>query len=253
MVDEILRREDVSGIHHLVMNHGPNALSPELMVALTGTLAELRAGGAPPLLLTSSHPMVFCPGWDLKREAGAGRDRVAGLLEAFNRLVHDLFSYPAPTGAAIGGHAVAGGCLLALCCDLRIMGVGRPRIGLSELNLGVPIPVSSLLMLRQRLAPNVVEEMVVRGDGCNAERAHDLGVVHRVSELDLVVSKTHLELARLASKPQPAFAATKRFLLEETWSKMAAPSPAADEAFLDCWFSEETQRRIAHIVTRLGD
>lgn len=246
-----LFRENINGIHHLVLNDGSNALGPELMALLSTALTELREAGSPPVLLRSSHRMLFCPGWDLKHLAGAGRAAVADSLSRFNRLVFDLFSYPAPTGAAIGGHAVAGGCLLALCCDVRIMAAGRPRIGLSELNLGVPVPASSLLMLRQRLAPNVIEGLVVGGDGCNAERARNLGVVHRVTDLKRVVSQTERELARLASKPARAFAATKRFLLGEAWNRMAKPQAAENDAFLDCWFSPETQARIAGVVDRL--
>ena len=252
MADEALLREDVSGIHHLVMNDGPNALNTTLMDALSSALAELRDTGAPPVLLRSSHNVLFCPGWDLKRLVSADRVEVAAALGRFNRLVFDLFSYPGPTGAAIQGHAVAGGCLLALCCDLRIMAAGRPRIGLSELNLGVPVPASSLVMLRERLAVNVVEELVMGGDGCNAERARDQGVVHRIAEPGLVTAKTERELARLASKPAQAFAATKRFLLGESWRRMSEPSIADDETFLDCWFSPQTQERISGTVERLG-
>jgi len=252
MADEALRREDVNGIHHLVMNHGPNALNPTLMEALCVTLSELRDDGAPPLLLRSSHPVLFCPGWDLKFLEGAERSEIAGSLALFNRLIHDLFSYPGPTGAAIEGHAVAGGCLLAMCCDLRVMADGQPRIGLAELNLGVPVPSASLVMLRARLAPNVVEELVVVGDGCNADRARKLGVVHRVAEPTLAVAKTERELARLASKPARAFLATKRFLLGDSWRRMSDVDAADDETFLDCWFSPDTQVRIADVVARLG-
>lgn len=253
MAHETLHRTDANGIHHLVMSDGPNALNLKLMGALSTALAELRDAGAPPVLLSSSHEMLFCPGWDLKQLAGVDRDEVSDSLSMFNRLIHELFSYPGPTGAAIQGHAVAGGCLLALCCDLRIMAVGRPRIGLSELNLGVPVPATSLVMLRERLAPNVVEELVVGGDGCNAERARELGVIHRISEPDLVVAKTERELARLASKPVPAFAATKRFLLADAWRRMSDSSPENDEAFLDCWFLPETQERIKGMLERIGN
>ncbi len=252
MADETLRREDLNGIHHVVMNHGPNALNPTLMDALCDALAELREDGAPPVLLRSSHDDLFCPGWDLKQLADAERTEVADSLSGFNRVVHELFSYPGPTGAAIQGHAVAGGCLLALCCDLRVMAEGRPRIGLSELNLGVPVPSASLIMLRERLAPNVVEELVVGGDGCNAERARALGVVHRIAEPTMVVAQTERELARLAAKPVCAFVATKRFLLSNAWRRMSNIGPEDDETFLDCWFSPRTQERIAGVVARLG-
>lgn len=253
MADETLRREDVNGINHLVMNDGPNALTPILMDAMCVALVELRDDGAPPVLLRSSHSDLFCPGWDLKQLAGAERAEVADFLARFNRLVYELFSYPGPTGAAIQGHAVAGGCLLALSCDLRIMGSGRPRIGLSELNLGVPVPSASLVMLRERLAPNVVEELVVGGDGCNADRARNQGVVHRIAEPELVVAKTERELARLASKPALAFAATKRFLLGDGYRRMSEIDPGDDDIFLDCWFSPQTQDRITGVVARLGN
>lgn len=252
MARETLLREEINGIHHLVMNDGPNALNARLMDALSGALSELGEGGAPPILLRSSHKVLFCPGWDLKDLLNAERDEVGVALGRFNRLIFDLFSYPGPTGVAIHGHAVAGGCLLALCCDLRIMAAGRPRIGLSELNLGVPVPATSLMMLRERLAADVVEELVVGGDGCNAERARDQGVVHRIAEPDLVLAKTERELARLAAKPAEAFAATKRFMLGESWRRMSEPNRDGDDAFLDCWFSPETQKRISGTVERLG-
>lgn len=252
MAGETLIREEINGIHHLVMNDGPNALNATLMDALSGAISELREGGSPPVLLRSSHEMLFCPGWNLKDLVGADRGEVAAALDRFNRLIFNLFSYPGPTGTAIQGHAVAGGCLLALCCDLRIMATGRPRIGLSELNLGVPVPASSLIMLRERLAANVVEELVVGGDGCNADRARDQGVVHRIAEPDSVLATTERELARLAAKPKYAFAATKQFLLGESWRRMSEPNAADDAVFLDCWFTTQTQQRISGIIERLG-
>ncbi len=252
MADETLLREEVNGIHHLVMNHGPNALNTTLMEALSGALAELRADGAPPVLLASSHGVLFCPGWDLKSLADAERNEVSSALGRFNRLVLDLFSYPGPTGAAIQGHAVAGGCLLALCCDLRIMAAGRPRIGLSELNLGVPVPLSSLMMLRERLAADVVEELVVGGDGCNAERAKDLGVVHRIADRIWLSPRPDVNSrGSLPSRRRP-LPLPRDFLLGETWRRMSEPNIPVDEIFLDCWFSPETQERIKGTVERLG-
>jgi enoyl-CoA hydratase/carnithine racemase len=107
-------------------------------------------------------------------------------------------------------------------------------------------------MLRERLAANVVEELVVGGDGCDADRAKNFGVVNRIAEPDSVLAKTERQLARLAAKPKQAFAATKRFLLGESWRRMSEPSPADDAAFLDCWFTPETQQRISGVVERLG-
>ena len=78
--DEILGREEANGIHRLVMNDGPNALNPNLMDALSNALGELADDGAPPVLVASAHEILFCPGWDLKLLAGAGRTEVADFL-----------------------------------------------------------------------------------------------------------------------------------------------------------------------------
>ena len=99
------------------------------------------------------------------------------------------------------------------------------------------------MVLTNRLAPSVVEELILLGDGCKAERARDLGVVTKVAEA---------ELARLASKPAAAFRASKRYLFGDLWRRMSQTFPEDDEIFLECWFADETQQRIAATVDRLG-
>jgi len=252
MAEAALRHEEERGIHYLGMDHGPNALDVALMEALRARLDRLREAGAPPLVLTSAHPTLFSPGWDLKALVGAEREQVASTLRLFESLVLDLFSYPAPTAAAIGGHAVAGGCLLALTCDLRVMATGPSRLGLAELNLGVPVPAGSLLMLRSRLDPSAVEELVLRGDGFTAERARDVGLVHRVAGPDEVASVSGRELAKLASKPLHAYAATKSFLYADTWRDMERRDADVEDSFLECWFEEETRRRLDEVARSLS-
>jgi len=252
MPDNVLVHQENRGIHHLVMDHGPNALDPALMAALRDRLRELAGGGAPAVILASSHPRLFCPGWDLKLLAGADRDQVGEFLQEFNSLILDLFSYPGPTAAAIGGHAVAAGCLISLCCDLRVMATGQARQGLSELNLGVPVPGSCLRMLRARLSSPALDHLVFRGEGCTATRAQELGIVHRTAATVDIMAVTELELGKLAGRPRRAFVESKRFLFGGTWEAMQRGAPDEDAAFLDCWFENETRERIAGVASQLS-
>jgi enoyl-CoA hydratase len=251
MIDTLLRHLDDRGIHRVIMDDGANALDPPLLEALSAKVAELRAGGAPPLMLASSHPSLFCPGWDLKLLAKAARDEVAAMLKSFNRLILELFSYPGPTAAAITGHAVAGGALLAMACDLRVMATGRPRLGFAELNLGVPVPAPSVLMVRAKGAIGGLEEAVLGGDGCVAERARELGLVHRAQPVEQVAVVVDRDLRKLGSKSRDAYAATKKFLYGDVWRAMAT-AVAHDDEFLDCWFDDATQTRISAVVESLG-
>jgi len=251
MADNVLVHEENRGIHRLVMDHGPNALDPALMSALRESLSQLTDEGAPCVVLASSHATLFCPGWNLKLLADADRAEVGDFLQSFNMLILDLFSYPGPTAAAVGGHAVAAGCLLSLCCDLRVMATGQARQGLSELNLGVPVPSNSLRMLRSRLSSPALDEIVFRGEGCTATRARELGIVHRTAAAADTMAVTELELGKLAGRPRRAFVETKRFLLGHVWEQMRQGSPDEDAAFLDCWFEDETRERIARVASHL--
>lgn len=251
MAENVLIHEEHRGMHRIVMNHGPNALDPTLMSALRNHLGRLAARGAPAVVIASSHPNLFCPGWNLKLLADADRAEVAEFLEGFNHLILDLFSYPGPTAAAIAGHAVAGGCLLALCCDLRVMATGQARLGLSELNLGVPVPRLSLRMLRARLSSPALDDLVFRGEGCPATRGRELGIVHRTAAVADTQAVAELELGKLAGRPHRAFVESKRYLYADTWETMRGGAPAEDAAFLDCWFEDETKARIAGVARQL--
>jgi enoyl-CoA hydratase/carnithine racemase len=251
MGDVILRHEEIRGIHCLVMDNGPNALDRPMMEALHSALQNLAVDGAPAVILASAHPTLFCPGWDLKVLADAGREEVTEFLDSFNALILELFSYPGPTAAAISGHSVAAGCLLALACDLRVMAVGQARQGLSELNLGVPVPGTCLRMLRARLSSPALDELVFRGEGCTAERARELGIVHRIAGADETLAVTQLEIAKLAGRPPRAFVECKKMLLGEVWEDMRATRPEETAAFLDCWCEEETRERIAGVANSL--
>ena len=252
MADYVLKHEENRGIHHLIMDHGPNALDPALMAALRDGLDQLGNNGAPAVVLASSHRTLFCPGWDLKLLAEADRDAVGEFLHNFNSLILELFSYPGPTAAAISGHAVAAGCLLSLSCDLRVMATGQARQGLSELNLGVPVPGNCLRMLRARLSSPALDDLVFRGEGCTATRARELGIVHRTAATADTLAVTELELGKLSGRPRRAFIESKRFLFGEVWEAMQRGSSEEDAAFLDCWFEEETKKRIAGVASRLG-
>lgn len=251
MPDRPIRHHELHGIHRVILDDGANALDLPLMAALRDAVADLRRRGAPPMMLASSHPALFCPGWDLKQLAAADRGRVWATLGVFNALILEVFSYPGPTAAAITGHAVAGGCLLALACDLRVMALGRPRLGFAELNLGVPVPAGSLRMLRSRCSPLAIDEALLRGEGCTAERARELGLVHRIEPVEQVVVTVDRELSRLTTRPARGYAATKELLFGEAWRAMRAGFAAEDELFLDCWFSAEAQQRVNELAASL--
>jgi enoyl-CoA hydratase len=244
--------ETLDGVRVVRLQRGANALDGAMLEALEATFADLERRGAPPLVLASRHPSVFCPGLDLKEFEGLAREDLRVLMRRFNGLIRRVVVYPGPTVAALSGHAIGGGCLLALACDRRVMARSGARLGLSEVNLGIPLPAGSTVMLTRLYPARGVEQVVLEGDGFGGERAYELGLVERLSEADVVVDEACRLAAQLGSRPRGAYATAKRYLRWGLGEAMAERDEAELDCFLDHWFEPETQDRIAAIVAGLS-
>ena len=145
------------------MRHGPaNALDPALVASLAASLdADEAERSGRPLVLTGNG-RFFSAGLDL---AGLPREReeMGGFVDAFDDLMRRLFLFPCPTVAAVNGHAVAGGAILAAACDVRIGAVGSYRVGVSEVQLGVIFPATAFEVLRAAIPAARTAEVLLRG------------------------------------------------------------------------------------------
>jgi enoyl-CoA hydratase/carnithine racemase len=184
---------------------GKNALSTQLMET---TLAAFRAAGDEPVLLTGEGD-AFSAGLHLKELASLDEAGARRFLTTLEELVAAIFAHPGPTVAWVNGHAIAGGCVLALCCDLRIMTAREgTRIGLNEVALGVRFPPRTFAMVRARLTAPALERALLEAALYGAEEALSLGLVHALGDEAAAKAK----LAALAAHPRDAYAYAKRAL-----------------------------------------
>src|SRR6266852_4922794 len=129
-----------AGIAVMTLTYGKaNALDIEFCEALAARFMELRKSDAKAVVLTGQGK-IFSAGVDLKRLSEGGAEYIRRFLPALHRLYEEVFFHPKPLVAAINGHAIAGGCVLACCADRRIMADDSGRIGVTELQVGVPFP-----------------------------------------------------------------------------------------------------------------
>ena len=145
----MIETADRDGVAILTLNSGPvNALDLELLSAVPGSLAAVAESRA--VVLTGSG-RSFSAGVDLKRIVDGGPPYVGKFLPALSVALLALFEHPKPVVAAVNGHALAGGCVLAAACDIRLMSGGT--IGLAELAAGVPFPTVPLEIMRHAVGP----------------------------------------------------------------------------------------------------
>ena len=184
---------------------GKNSLSTVLMQR---TLEEVRAAKDEPIFLTGDGD-AFSAGLNLKEVSSldvAGMTKFLGTLE---ELVKALYEHPAPVVAWVNGHAIAGGCVLALCADIRVMTAREGvRIGLNEVALGLRFPPLTFAMVRARLTAPALERVLLEAGLYGAEDARALGLVDVVGEEPVA----RMMLAKLASHPRDIYAATKLLL-----------------------------------------
>jgi hypothetical protein len=159
----------------LTMRHGKaNALDIEFCEALAARFAELRQSDTGAVVLTGQGRM-FSAGVDLKRLSEGGADYIRAFLPALHRLYDAVFFHPRPVVAAINGHAIAGGAILATCADRRIMVEHGGRIGVTELQVGLPFPALAFEILRFAVPPRYLPEFTLSGATYDTDEAMERG------------------------------------------------------------------------------
>lgn len=217
-----------------------NALDRDLLHALAGALdAFERDPGIHAAVLTGTGS-IFCAGVDLYRVLDGGADYARAFVPLLTSTLHRLFACPKPVVAAINGHAIAGGCVLAAACDYRLMADGPGTIGVPELTVGIPFPLVAIEILRFATSTAHLQELVYRGTTYSTSAAYERGLVDEVVSPDVLADRAIAVARRLASEPVARFRLTKQQLRAPTIAAIAAHGAQTDAAVLAEWERPET-------------
>lgn len=230
----MIRVDHEDGIAVVHLEHGRvNALDVELLDAICTTVRELASS---PIVLTGSG-RAFCAGIDLKRILDGGPAYAARIVDGMDAAALALFDHPHPVVAAINGHAIAGGCVLAAACDLRLMSQGT--IGLSEILVGVLFPAASLEVVRHAVGP-ALDELVLTGRLLDPAAAERCGLVNEVVEPEVLVEEAVRRCRERARVPADVYAATRAQLHAPTRERIAATSREVNARARAAWQDPRT-------------
>jgi enoyl-CoA hydratase len=242
----MLETEDRSGVTVLRLRHGKvNALDTELLRAITAAMQDLDPAAA---VVITGHGSAFSAGVDLKRIVDGGQAYVREFLPALTQTFLAVFDHPGPVVAAVNGHAIAGGCVLAAACDVRLMSGGR--IGLSELSVGVPFPTVALEIMRHAVGP-AVGNLVLTARLLHAAQAQSIGLIHDVEAPEALLDSAVAHAQAMAKIPAEVFALSKRQV--QLPARAAMDGHEADEqAIATSWESLGTRDAIAAYMAGLA-
>lgn len=222
-----------------ITNAIDEALVEELSAALSEAANDSQVRG---LVLSSSNSKFFSIGFDIPHLYDLPIDEFVSFYDSFNALCMQLYSLPKPTVAAITGHAIAGGCILALCCDRRLIAEGRKLMGLNEVRLGVPVPFVAESILRQLISGRDARELLETGELYDPEKLLRIALADGIEPPERVLQRS-IETARmLGTPPLSAYAAIKRSRVEEVQDQVTKRLEERNRIFVEHWYSPEARR-----------
>lgn len=245
---EVSKKE---GIATLTLCRGKvNALNGEVVDQIRETLLNIETDPGIWAVILTGKGSFFSFGFDVPEFLSYSRDEFSDYLKNFTRLLSYIFMYPKPIVAALNGHTMAGGCMLSLACDQRIMAAGRGKISLNEISFGSSVLAGSTEMLRACAGNANAQEILFSGAMYSAEQAKEMGLVdHVVQEQDLTELSEKIA-GQLGKKPSAAFASIKLLLRKPVVQAFEEKEEDAIKEFVKIWYSDATWENLKKITIK---
>jgi enoyl-CoA hydratase len=223
-------RDEADGVAVLRLARPPvNALDLPTVLGLERAFGEL-AQESPRALVVTGGGGIFSAGVDTRAFAAYGHAEKAELVRAITRTVGRIYGLPFPVVAAISGHALGGGLVLALACDHRLALEGEARLGLTEARAGVPFPAGPLEVIRAELSPELLRRLTLTSVVVGPAELRAAGVIDRLEPAERLVPAAVAAANELAA--QPAFAVVKRQVRAPALERLAALAASGDDPLI---------------------
>ncbi|MEL6347338.1 MAG: enoyl-CoA hydratase/isomerase family protein [Myxococcota bacterium] len=232
-----------------LQNGRGNPISMSLLDSLHGHLDTLFEKPPRAVVFDADGSRVFCGGVDLNSMIDADRETVTLFFRRLGKVIYRFLELPSVTVAAISGHAIAGGFILALAFDTRIVGESGLKFGLSEADLGLALPPNAVELLKMRLGAPAALRLSTYGNLFGSEEARQLGFAdERAADPE---ARAQMVARALADKPGQGVLLTRMFCHTGLIHQMRQADERYFDAFIDTWFSDDAQARLRALADKL--
>lgn len=240
--------ESISVIH--LRLGGANAINQALFTYLSAEMAAAVRAGAPAIVLTG-HGRFFSAGLDLISLYEFTRDQMEVEMKAFSEGLLQLATFPKPIVAAINGHAIAGGCILGMACDYRIAAEGEYKIGLNEIQLGIPFPVVALELAKAAIPVDRHAETMFFGELFSPAEALKRSLIDELAPAEELLPLARSRAAKLGGWPASGYRQIKLDSRHSLVDRVRSRLSEQTSEFLDIWFDADTRARLGEMRASL--
>ena len=223
-----------------------NAIDISLLTQLSTTLRELEQRRDVTAVVLTGAGKAFSAGLDLKLVPTYDRSQQNELLRILNQVLYQLYALPIPTVAAVNGHAIAGGLVLALACDMRVVVDTGALLGLTEVRAGVPFPVAAMAVVNAELSAATARELVLGGKNYDSSRALALGMVDELQPAEQVLARSKAIARDLSAAPRESYGRIKRQLRQAASAEIERAQGA--DPLHGNWIGQETAAAAATVL-----
>lgn len=246
----MFEREQLGPIRLVRMARGKgNAMNAAFLEGIVAELDDAEASPDRALILTGQGK-TFCAGVDLFAVAEGGEEYLKGFLPILTKSLLRALSFRKPLIAAVNGHAIAGGAILAMACDVRVMSQGSGKFGLTELKVGVPFPTIALEIARHGLPQAAFREAIYSARLYSPEEVRELGVVEELVDPDSLLERARERAMQLAQVPAEAFRITKEQSIQPVMDRFERHWPIFDAQVYESWLRPETAATIRDFLSK---
>jgi len=240
--------DSIATIH---LNRGKvNPVNEAMVDELKACFEELESDPIVKAVVLTGQGKFFSFGFDIPGFLDHSKDEFAQFLTKFADLYAHIFLYPKPVIAALNGHAIAGGGMIATACDYRLMVEGKAKISLNEITFGSSVFAGSVEMLKCCVGQKNAESVLYSGAMFSADEALSLGLIHQKTTEDDLSEDTKKIAHDFAQRDSRAFESIKMLLRKPIAEQMTKTEKDSIREFVDIWYSENTWKLLREIRIR---
>jgi enoyl-CoA hydratase/carnithine racemase len=236
------------GILHLHASNA-NAMNDRVLEAIATGLQETRAKNLNGLVLTG-HDRFFSAGLDLIEVYQFDREEMRRFILHWETVMIELFGFPMPVVAAVNGAAAAGGCIMALACDYRVMAEDA-LIGMTGIRLGISLPAAALEIAREVVPATNLAYVLYSGKLFESGEALKLGLINEVVSQENLIASALARLREFTQHNGTPAASLKSALRQNALARIKQSAEELREKFLEIWFSPAARRGVEEMRNEL--
>jgi len=246
-----LIEENIDSVLILTLKRGKvNALDQSTVKELYEKFKSIENKDSVKSVILTGNGSFFSFGFDIPSFLSYKKDEFLNYLKLFSDFLNYLFLYPKPIIAALNGHTIAGGCLISLTADYRLMAEGKSKIALNEISFGSTLFSTGVELLKYAVGQRNTELILYSGNMYSSKDALNFGLIDKTVKKDELIGNALEIAADYAKKDSKAYRSLKRVMRMNTHEKIKLNEEQSLKEFTDIWYSDSTRNNLKKIVIK---